>query len=343
LKNGFRACGLYPFNIDALDFSKILNKNKLNNTFQVTNIKYEELLLYLEKEIELDTLQEFKKQQSDTWHGKSEDTSLFKIWHKISNKVNNITINLKSTNAAQSIDCIEASTSSSQIELCSNLLQKNAAATNMDVRKETIAYNSDDLVTHIKPSSSQVPEKNLSLFDQNKWQIIDLNTISIIDEHGNVISDEIFDKEESKNVSNYNVDIFNKNTSLIQSKPLNNITESLNTDQKFNEDGKLRAIPTFQDTLFWPKKTFQKKEIENISFKKRKRQTETIPAVITSDEWKKYKLEKELQKIKKEEEKEIKKQIRLQKQKLKQKKDEEKKKNKIIKKPRTAKKIATES
>jgi len=154
LKNGFRACGLYPFNIDALDFSKILNKNKLNNTFQVTNIKYEELLLYLEKEIELDTSQEFKKQQSDTWHGKSEDTSLFKIWHKISNKVNNITINLKSTDAAQSIDCIEASTSSSQIELCSNLLQKNAAATNMDVRKETIAYNSDDLVTHIKPSSS---------------------------------------------------------------------------------------------------------------------------------------------------------------------------------------------
>jgi len=47
-----------------------------------------------------------------------------------------------------------------------------------------------------------------------------LNTISIIDEHGNVISDEIFDKEESKNVSNYNVDIFNKNTSLIQSKHL---------------------------------------------------------------------------------------------------------------------------
>jgi len=106
----------------------------------------------------------------------------------------------------------------------------------------------------------------------------------------------------------------------------------------------LRAIPTtFQDTLFWPKKTFQKKEIENISFKKRKRQTETIPAVITSDEWKKYKLEKELQKIKKEEEKESKKQIRLQKQKLKQEKDEEKKKNKIIKKPRTAKKITTES
>lgn len=84
VKNGFRACGLYSFNIDALDFSKIFNTKKLENTVQGTNIKYEELLIYLEKEIEPDTLQEFKRQKSDTWHGKSEDTSLFKIWHKIS-------------------------------------------------------------------------------------------------------------------------------------------------------------------------------------------------------------------------------------------------------------------
>lgn len=181
------------------------------------------------------------------------------------------------------------------------MLQENAAATTMDVRKQQL-HNFGNLVTHIEPSSSQVQEKNVSLFDPNEFQKLDLNSnaVCVINKYGNVISDKIFNKEESENVSNYTVDILNKNTSLIQCKLLNDITDSLNTDQKFNKDSELHAIPTtFQDILFWPKTTFQKKEIDKNSSKKRKRQTETIPAVITSDDWKKYKLEKELQKIKK--------------------------------------------
>uniref|UniRef100_A0A6P7F082 Uncharacterized protein PFB0765w-like n=1 Tax=Diabrotica virgifera virgifera TaxID=50390 RepID=A0A6P7F082_DIAVI len=94
--NGFRKCGLYPFNSENVDYSKCLNQSKISfssldqsvNKSEISEISSfnfkEECLSYLESKIENTVLDEFKFQ-----YNQGEKTSikqaemLFDVWTKI--------------------------------------------------------------------------------------------------------------------------------------------------------------------------------------------------------------------------------------------------------------------
>lgn len=90
LENGFKTCGLYPLNVDAIDFSKVLKK--LENSSSETPSIFEdttevpeesETLKVLESLIDKDKLISFKVNASSVWKGRKEDESLYDIWYKL--------------------------------------------------------------------------------------------------------------------------------------------------------------------------------------------------------------------------------------------------------------------
>ena len=73
---------MYPLDANAVDYSKICNKESIIIDTNTTEQK--QFLNYLEEVIEPDKLKEFKRQQSNIWTGNIVDTSLFKVWYEVS-------------------------------------------------------------------------------------------------------------------------------------------------------------------------------------------------------------------------------------------------------------------
>lgn len=92
LENGFEACGLYPLNVNALNFNKT-SKRMQNNSFEVISDPEEtssseihqddEVLKALENFLDKEKLELFRSHTGPIWTGEIEDTNLFKFWHSI--------------------------------------------------------------------------------------------------------------------------------------------------------------------------------------------------------------------------------------------------------------------
>lgn len=83
LKNGFRACGLFPFNPDAIAYFK----TKQVQAKSVSEERRKGIILnteldIIEKNISKETLQQFKN-SGDTWSGDIKDTNLFYFWRNV--------------------------------------------------------------------------------------------------------------------------------------------------------------------------------------------------------------------------------------------------------------------
>lgn len=100
LESGFVKCGLHPFNVNAIDFTKVLNLNKNTSVSEelVENLnnKKDERLKIFESFITDEKLQTFRTNESAEWKGETKDESLFQIWYKlftlgseITDKINN--------------------------------------------------------------------------------------------------------------------------------------------------------------------------------------------------------------------------------------------------------------
>lgn len=86
LQNGFRVCGLYPLNADAIDYSKIIrNQNRSTQEVSVdeahqdgkTNI----VLDFMRENLDKNIIDEFEKNRDiDKWQGIIEYTKLFEFW-----------------------------------------------------------------------------------------------------------------------------------------------------------------------------------------------------------------------------------------------------------------------
>lgn len=76
IQNGFRSCGICPFNVENVKFSKISTQSA--NIKQVPKAK--EGLLVLEKFIPSAKLKTFRANFKADWTGNIEDTSLFSVW-----------------------------------------------------------------------------------------------------------------------------------------------------------------------------------------------------------------------------------------------------------------------
>lgn len=102
LKNGFRRCGLCPFDANALDYAQLPRDQNLENATRPagpSNPKILEHLIFFEDNIPSEKLAQFKY-SGDAWTGPLEDTSLFDFWHKLKK----IIADDKSTEASPEID-----------------------------------------------------------------------------------------------------------------------------------------------------------------------------------------------------------------------------------------------
>lgn len=96
-KNGFRACGLYPFSQDNVDYTKLLTQLKpqsenappesatgTNGEATLHNTRSaKQLLTEIETRLDPQTLIEFQLNQYEIWTGPKSDESLFYFWRKI--------------------------------------------------------------------------------------------------------------------------------------------------------------------------------------------------------------------------------------------------------------------
>ena len=96
LENGFRKCGLYPFDVNALDFSKIMrripdlpitltdNSEPQKNTHETIG---NNSLKVFENFLTPSHLEAFRLNKSPIWGGLKKDEGLFEIWYKLSHPI----------------------------------------------------------------------------------------------------------------------------------------------------------------------------------------------------------------------------------------------------------------
>lgn len=85
MANGFRACGLFPFSADALQYNSLLMKQNMNNATNVNTEHSEEErrkhLEFVEQYIDAEVLKAFIKcKKKGIWDGELENQGLFKFW-----------------------------------------------------------------------------------------------------------------------------------------------------------------------------------------------------------------------------------------------------------------------
>lgn len=299
--NGFRACGLCPWNPSALDLSKCLGKSKIqeveNNVLNFESFcdilggdKINQL-----KNIELGNVQD------------AENDILYKLWKtfKTNNVGNNIGVSIGESNSENNDD--------HDIE-SRNLL---ASTSTYDIQ----ANNSSILQNDVTVKSSLYRDSNM----ENNNITKSLNNNSVSYEYTRFISgitsentSENSNPEISYNLSDIPIIVlpFNsdKNETVTSELQLNNdmIIEEVFVNEKVTDIDNLNILggdnnqtnsTKFVDFLLWP----QTPERKN------KRNVERLPYVITSSGWKKIQDEKKITKQQQEQEKENKRNERLRK------------------------------
>lgn len=106
IKNGFAACGLYPFNENAIEYSKILKSSDVEHnivdpteidesnistesvTSESVTLKSKDLFNIFEERLGNDKLNQFKRSGSE-WIGEMEDAGLFYFWLNFKNDIEN--------------------------------------------------------------------------------------------------------------------------------------------------------------------------------------------------------------------------------------------------------------
>jgi hypothetical protein len=98
IKNGFRRCGIFPFNPDNVDYSKCIKMSKpetIKNTDASTVDSNQESttqhLKFLEKCIGDRTMEEFKSYYpSEEWNGAERKGDLYIVWFQIRKQIKNL-------------------------------------------------------------------------------------------------------------------------------------------------------------------------------------------------------------------------------------------------------------
>ncbi|XP_031358776.1 uncharacterized protein LOC116182378 [Photinus pyralis] len=89
VKNGFRKCGLYPFDVEAVDFSKcmrdssrILGDSTKNETTKPTTFDVPHFL-YFDSLISSERREQFKQAEAGEWIGDESAKELYYVWRKL--------------------------------------------------------------------------------------------------------------------------------------------------------------------------------------------------------------------------------------------------------------------
>lgn len=316
LQNGFRACGLFPLDPNAVKYSKIIKGVKAVEN--VTNVQEPQeksnFLKHFETKIP-EKLTEFKK-SGPTWEGNKSDESLFNLWKIISAERSPC---YETTSTYPNVDTGNIENDQFNLpELCSTPISTTSI---LNRECEDLPYERS-LVLEIGSNF---------VLDNSKWLQLQLEknnevTLTEITQHdleGNTIQGNINSLEHTGMESTSSVPVGLKDQEVLTELTTKNLDiNAPATCEKHldivsmtprpgpsTEHGNIpQGIMTpFKQTLFWPKKKIQ-------VFKTRR---DKVPAVVTSKVWLDYFQNKEDKKEKldadkkaKKSEKENKKQVK---------------------------------
>lgn len=97
IQNGFRKCGIFPFDLDCIEYTKCIDhSSRMSETTSSTNPTTVrnfvsakptnfgvEHLLYIESCMEGSRAEEFRSKENTSWDGEESAQELFKLWKKL--------------------------------------------------------------------------------------------------------------------------------------------------------------------------------------------------------------------------------------------------------------------
>lgn len=308
LKNGFRKCGLYPWDANAVDYSKLMNTSSLSSLNssttsdssvaeaheQIETVKstmdLEVGVTCLESYIGTEKLEQFKL--SEDWQGTTEDASLFKVWKRMKNDLKE---HVPSVPGHQD-----------KKEACSS--QHILLETELPVIEEGLyIINSNGFVVDLGLTDSDQTLQDIQCVErvglENNCSSDDLSAIHVIEDEDAVrailIESGIPDLDHKDSTTT--VDDINNQKRLNQqsqhemNEELPNMTDSEKTPLKqmqgASSSNNQKSIPSpFKRALFWP---------EPMKTNKR-RQKHKLPSVATSADWISYYKKKQEEKLEEE-------------------------------------------
>lgn len=202
LQNGFRTCGLFPLNVEAINFKKIPKKRQTCAEESLIENKKSESLKLIEDVIGVDTMKEFKKvQELDEWNGNIEHKSLFLVWKKLLTLSKMVESSLTVQEEQHVLETI-----------------------NINFDEDTIIYDlEDENITAPIVDSNMFEDKNK---EEDNFQISPIQIITISNDRSNSNTIQCSTNED--------ISLFEENQSSHQ--PLKDITHSMqvNTSTPFS-------------------------------------------------------------------------------------------------------------
>lgn len=303
IKNGFRKCGLYPFDVEAIDFtrcmqdpSRILGKNhEENEELKPTEFRVSHFL-YFESVIPSKKRKEFRQAEMGEWVGDESSRELFEVWKKLKRRC-------QKNNKEDEIN-------------------------NTDKEEEVVAERNDNLEIYNM-------EEEVIIRDTDEEQVtVQNNNIEIYNMEEEMNNEDIGEelvtvRNNNKDQENFTEEINQKrviiHSNVVIPRPVTQALSNNNTKEHRNQ----RISTSFLDHIFWPEESPEKKD---------KRITkERLPYATTSLRWLQYHENKENLKIQKEEAKREKAVLRKKKKEEKEKKANNNKLKRSIKGKKTLK------
>lgn len=183
IQNGFRKCGIFPFDLDSIDFTKCIDhSSRMSETTSSTNpttVRYfvsakptnfgVEHLLYIESCMEGSRAEEFRSKENTRWDEEESAQELFKLWKKLRTRciTQNGEENLQAELTEEKsfiLDTMQGSEENQNIyrELTVEILNKDDESGSSQIEKETSSLDG----IGESEIAKQFPEhqiKNLSL------------------------------------------------------------------------------------------------------------------------------------------------------------------------------------
>lgn len=281
INNGFKTCGLYPFDVNAIPFDKLLTTtNPFTETTQedgVEQIKKNDvsedprsLLTVIESTIGCEKVEIFKSCENDGWNGPVQDEGLFHFWLEIKKKIPESTVleditNMTTTsNHGEHSRTLEANINfSTSLELDENLFL-NGNILDLDVDADGIVALSTPKLTEntaLQPRDILTidAEQLLDTLDENVPQQKNMPIINAPQQH----------------------DTPNINDALQHNSPIPKAPQQRPSTSREPMNTSAKKIPTpFKNALFWP-------DIPTSSAKKNVKKRIT-PSVAIADQFVEY-------------------------------------------------------
>lgn len=264
LKNGFRRCGLCPFDPDALDYTQLPRDQVSKNATRPLDPKIVEHLIFFEDNISKEKLALFNN-SGETWTGALEDKSLYYFWRILKQK----TVKDKQTKESQEINEPNVSV------IGNNYVMNSGRDSNQnDIPPDIDILNENSSSMNIEPDigTTNIPEYSFvcTEYELNRnleWLDSDIllndansNDVYEVTETGDLVKISIEEKNDetaeltpeamndigkSVESNNYEEILKELNDNVVSEKSTNNKTNSIvvDTDDGEVRDGKNGVTP----------------------------------------------------------------------------------------------------